>query len=325
VSVVQRVDRVETVGAGPGQTLAAEGIELQERNRTLRALRRDPTFWVGAVLVAMVVLAAVLAPVIAPHDPLHEYRELMPTDGTALGPSTRFLLGTDHAGRDELSRVIFGARTSLVVALSATILASGLGVLVGVVAGYGACLRIPLPRGRAAEVPLEDPLMRLTDVALAFPILLLAIALTASVGPSPALVVVLITIALWTGTARLVYGRALVLRNAEFVEAAHALGCTGTHIIRRHLLPHLLPMVMVVAAMGIGTAILLEATLSYLGVGIAPPTPTWGRMIAESIGYYQNEPRLLLVPGAAIVLTVAGFSLLGDALGHALEPPGRAA
>jgi len=283
-------------------------------------LRRNPVFWVGAVLAGMVIGVAVLAPVLAPHDPLTEFRRLMPLDGSALPPSPMFPLGTDVAGRDYLSRTLYGASTTLAVGLISSFLATALGLLVGVVAAYAGVVRIGGIRGRSIGIPVEDLLMRLTDVALAFPVLLLAIALAQAVGPSVGLVILVITTVLWSSVARIVYGRARVLVQAEFVEAAHAVGSSGTRIVRRHLLPFLVPLALVYGALGIGTAVVFEATLTYLGVGVPPPTPTWGSMIAQNLGWYRQDPRLLLVPSLAIMVTVLAFTLLGDALRDALDP-----
>ena len=249
----------------------------------------------------------------------------MPLDGSALPPGPGFLLGTDIAGRDYLSRVIHGARATVTIGLVASTLATILGLLVGVLAAYAGTLRVGLPRGRSFGVPVEDLLMRLTDVALAFPVLLLAIALAAAVGPSMGLVTFVITIVLWSGIARIVYGRARVLMRADYVEAARAVGSSGTRIIRRHLLPFVVPLAVVYGSLGIGTAVLFEATLTYLGAGVPPPTPTWGSMIAQNLGWYRQDPRLLLVPGVAIMVTVLAFSLLGDALRDALDPRARSA
>jgi len=277
-------------------------------------------FWTGGVLAVLVVGVAIFAPLLAPYDPIREFRKLMPLDGSALPPSPQFLLGTDISGRDYLSRAIYGARATVLIGLVASVVASVLGLLVGVTAAYAGTQRVHLGGGRSIGVPVEDILMRITDVALAFPVLLLAIALAQSIGPSMGLVIFVITIVLWSTVTRIIYGRARVLREADFVEAAHALGSAGSSIVRRHLLPFLVPLAVVYGSLGIGTAVILEATLTYLGVGVPPPTPTWGSMISQNLGWYRQDPRLLLVPGGAIVVTVLAFSLLGDALRDALDP-----
>jgi peptide/nickel transport system permease protein len=163
-------------------------------------------------------------------------------------------------------------------------------------------------------------LMRITDLALAFPVLLLAIALAAVLGPSIGLVILVITSVNWATTSRIVYGRVSVLRDADFVDAAEASGVRGARILVRHILPHVLPLAIVYAALGIASTILFETTLSFLGAGVPAPAPTWGTMIADHISWYATDPRLVVLPGVAIMLTVLGFSLLGDSLRDALDP-----
>jgi peptide/nickel transport system permease protein len=162
--------------------------------------------------------------------------------------------------------------------------------------------------------------MRTTDAILSFPVLLFAIALVAIVGASLGLVVVVIAGVLWTGIARIVYSRTVVLREAEFVTAARALGVSGPRILRRHVLPHLTSIIVVYATLGIASTVLFEATLSFLGVGIPLPAATWGQMISQHIGYYDADPRLVVLPGLAIMITILAFNLLGDALADAFDP-----
>lgn len=165
--------------------------------------------------------------------------------------------------------------------------------------------------------------MRITDVLLALPALLLAIALAAVVGPSMVLVTTVIAALLWTTTARIVYGRVLDLKRREFVDAAEAIGVHGWRILWRHVMPHVVPVVVVYATLGIATTVLFETTLSYLGAGVPPPTPSWGSMLAEHVSYYASQPRLVLLPGLAIMVTILAFNLLGDALRDALDPHGE--
>lgn len=294
-------------------------------SRVWRALRSNPSFWVGSTLVGLILGAAVFAPVLAPHDPDQQFRrEGLDAHGDPIGPSARFPLGTDLLARDELSRLLFGARTSLTVGIVANVLATGIGVTVGAVAAFGGrrIVRLGPRRGPALRVtvPVEAGLMRLTDAILSFPILLLAIALVAIVGPSLPLVVGVIAGVLWTGTARIVYGRMLVLREAEFVLAARAVGVPTQRIVTHHVLPHLSSIVVVYATLGIASTILFEATLSFLGVGIPLPAATWGQMISQHLGYYDADPRLVILPGLAIMWTILAFNLLGDALADALDP-----
>jgi peptide/nickel transport system permease protein len=293
------------------------------RSRSRAALRHDPWTWVGLVLVAMVVGASLGAPLLAPHDPGRSFRDLMPPDGTALPPSATFPLGTDPAGHDYLSRLLFAGRATLLVGVGANVLAMAIGTLVGLVAGYFGTVRLPLPRGRRVPIPLDGLLMRITDVALAFPALLLAVAAAAVLGRSLGLVALIIAAVLWTTTARLVYGRVRTLRTAGFVAAARALGSDDGAILRRHLLPFVLPLVLVYGALGIATTITFEATLSFLGAGTPTSDPTWGRMLAETVAWYRTDPRLPLLPGVAIAVTVLAFTLLGEAARDAAEPRAR--
>jgi peptide/nickel transport system permease protein len=328
------------VALGPGGRQSSIGAAtavvqvMPSRARTVTAwgrLGRDPAFWVGGVLVATIVIAAAAAPWIAPHDPDFGFRVrdggLTPA-GDPVGPSARFLLGTDLLGRDYLARLLFGARTSLIVGLVANALASVLGVAVGAAAAFVGTPRIrPIVTMKWFEVPIpvEALLMRITDVLLALPALLLAIALAAVVGPSMALVTTVIAALLWTTTARIVYGRVLDLKRREFVDAAEAIGVSSWRILLRHVMPHVVPVVVVYATLGIATTVLFETTLSYLGAGVPPPTPSWGSMLAEHVSYYASQPRLVLLPGLAITVTILAFNLLGDALRDALDPHGEAA
>jgi peptide/nickel transport system permease protein len=290
------------------------------RSRTWRALRRDPGFWVGLGLGGLVVGASLLAPVLAPHDPEHAFRELMPPDGTALGPSTMFPLGTDPSGRDYLSRLLYAGRATLLVGVGANLVATLVGTLVGLVAGYARTVHIWLPGRRRLAIPVESLLMRLTDVALAFPALLLAVAASAVIGRSLGLVALIVAGVLWTTTARLVHGRVAALRRADFVLAGRALGAGPTSIVRRHLLPHVLPLVVAWGALGIATTLLFESALSFLGAGAPATEPTWGRMLAETVTWYRTDLRLPLLPGLAIAATVLAASLLGDAFQSATDP-----
>jgi peptide/nickel transport system permease protein len=302
-----------------------EVVGPRGRSRVWRALRANPSFWVGSAMVALVVLAALLAPVLAPHDPDEQFRrEGLDARGDPIGPSAEFPLGTDLLGRDELSRLLYGARTSLTVGIIANVLATTIGVTVGAVAAFGGRRVVRLGRRRGLGItvvlPIETALMRLTDAVLSFPILLLAIALVAIVGPSLPLVVFLIAGVLWTGVARIVHGRMVSLREVEFVLAAKALGVKTRRIVVRHVLPHLSSIIVVYATLGIASTVLFEATLSFLGVGIPLPAATWGQMISQHLGYYDSDPRLVILPGLAIMITILGFNLLGDALADALDP-----
>jgi peptide/nickel transport system permease protein len=293
-------------------------------SRAWRYLRANPTFWIGAIGVALIVGAAVFAPVLAPHDPNLQFRgEGLTPSGDPLGPTAKFPLGTDKLGRDELSRLLYGARTSLTVGIVANALAVTIGVLVGATAAFyrGRSPRLSaFGRGPSVSVPVETILMRTTDAVLAFPALLVAIALVAIIGPSLGLVIVVIAFILWTATARVIYNTSLVVLSSDFVLAATATGVSDRRMVVRHLLPHLVPLIIVYATLGIAATILFEATLSFLGVGIQPPAASWGGMIIEHVGYYRTDPRVVALPGLAIMLTILAFNLLGDALADALDP-----
>ncbi len=269
--------------------------------RHWQRLARDRWALAGLGLVTALTVLALAAPWIAPADPLHG------SLGESLrGPSQGFWLGTDVQGRDVLSRVMYGARLSLAVGLVSQSVASLLGIVLGLVAGY---------YGRW----LDALLMRLADVTLAFPSLLLLIAIAAAVTPSLPVVFVVIGLVGWASMARLVRGQVLVLRGLEYVQAARALGARDSRILARHLLPGVLPPVIVAATLGVGGAIMAEAALSFVGLGAQPPTPSWGAMVADGRDLLRVAPWVSLVPGLAIGLTVLGINLLGDGLRDALE------
>jgi peptide/nickel transport system permease protein len=313
------------VTAAPVPAPLADGRTVEpERSRAWRYLRANPTFWIGGVAVVVIIGIAVLAPLVAPYDPNFQFRgDGLTPGGDPLGPTAKFPLGTDKLGRDELSRLVYGARTSLTVGVVANVLATLIGVIVGTLGAFfrGYRLRVGvLGRVVSVPIPIETVLMRFTDATLAFPALLVAIALVAIVGPSLVLVIVVIAAVLWTGTARVIYGRALVVLASDFVVAATAIGVSAPQMVVRHLLPHLVPLIIVYATLGIATTVLFEATLSFLGVGVPPPAPSWGGMIIEHVGYYRTDPRVVALPGLAIMVTILAFNLLGDALADALDP-----
>ncbi len=270
-------------------------------------LRRDPAALAGLAVVAVVVCVAVLAPAVAPSDPSVQHPDGLTEDGRPVPPGGRFLLGTDLLGRDLLSRMVYGARVSLLVGVVANGAAVSVGALLGVVAGYfGGWVGVLF--------------MRLTDLMMAFPALVLAIALAAILRPSLWIVALVIGLVNWVWVARVVYGQTLVLARREFVEAARALGADSARILFRHLLPHLFPTLLVWATLGISTTVLFEASLSFLGVGVRPPTPSWGGIINESQSYFLDAPWLVAFPGLAILLTSLSFNLVGEALRDALDP-----
>ncbi len=278
-----------------------------------RQFSRDRAALVGAVLVVLLSSAAILAPILAPHDPTEQFRDGLTPNGEPVpstlmtNGSTRFILGTDPVGRDLLSRILYGARVSLVVGVLANALAVTIGTLVGSIAAY-------------LRDPVETLLMRFTEIMMAFPTLLLAMALVAILKPSVWIIIVVIGSVYWTWIARVIYGQVVTLREREFVTAARAVGVSRTRTIFRHILPQLVPTIIVWGTLGIATNVMLEASLSYLGIGVQPPTPSWGGMIQQGQSFYRTAPWLVLFPGIAILVTVFAFNLLGDGLRDAFDP-----
>lgn len=260
----------------------------------------------GFACVILVVLVSLFAPYIAPYDPAQQFFEGLTLEGNPLPPNEEFWLGTDLLGRDLLSRVIYGARISLLVGVVANGAAVVIGALVGVMAGYF--------RGA-----VETVLMRLTDVMTAFPALILAIALAAVLGPSLWIVALVIALVNWVWVARAVYSQVLSIAERDFVESANAIGASSFRTLTAHILPHLTSTLLVFGTLGISTTVLLEASLSFLGVGVQPPTPSWGGIINESQSYFLNAPWLVFFPGIAILITSLAFNLLGESLRDALD------
>lgn len=270
--------------------------------RTLRSFRSNRLALAGMVLLLLLALGAGFAPWLSPYSPTR-------TDFAALQqpPSSKHLLGTDELGRDILSRILYGARVSLVAGLISVSIALVLGGVIGLVAGfYGSWL--------------DDLLMRLTDAMLAFPFLVLAIALAAVLGPSLQNTLLAIGVVTTPVFARLVRGQALAERPRDYVQAALALGMSDGRILLRHLLPNLLGPLIVQVSLSTAAAVLAEATLSFLGLGIQPPTPSWGSMLNAARGYLTYAPWMAIFPGLAIFLAVLAFNLIGDGLRDALDP-----
>jgi peptide/nickel transport system permease protein len=257
---------------------------------------------VGAAIVVVTVLAAIVGPALAPFDPADQALALR-----LAGPTGPHPFGLDELGRDILARVLAGARISLLVGLIVVSVSATLGIVFGAVAGYFG--------GRVDEV-----ISRVIDILLAFPGLLLAIALVAVLGPSLVNVILALSLIGWVGYARLVRGQVLRAREFEFVQAARALGATTPRILARHVIPTTLPAVTVQATLGMGAAILAEAALSFLGLGVQPPTPSWGTMLSGGRAHLLDAPHLTIFPGLAIAILVLGFNFLGDGLRDVLDP-----
>ena len=276
----------------------------------LRRLMRRKLALLGLVLIVLVVGGAVLAPWIAPFDPNDQMFDGLTIEGSPLPPDGRFLFGTDLLGRDLFSRILYGAQTSLIIGVVANGLALLIGTLVGITAGYF--------RGWIGGL-----LMRFTDLMMAFPALLLAICLAAIFKPSLWIVALVIALVNWVQTARVIYTETTSLATRDFIAAERTLGAGTGRILFRHILPHLVPTIIVWGTLGMSTTVLLEATLSFLGVGVQPPTPSWGNIIFESQTYFQSAPWLVFIPGAAIILLALAFNLVGDALRDVLDPTQR--
>jgi len=260
------------------------------------------TVGVGGVIVAVAVLAAIAGPIVAPFDSASQQLALRLT-----GPSLQHWFGLDELGRDILSRVLAGARISILVGLVVVSISATIGIAVGAAAGYFG--------GRVDEI-----LSRAIDILMAFPGLLLAIAMVAVLGPSLFNVVFALSLIGWVGYARLVRGQVLRARELEFVQAARALGASTPRVLVRHVIPTTLPAVTVQATLGMGGAILAEASLSFLGLGVQPPTPSWGTMLNYGRIHLLDAPHLTIFPGLAIAVLVLGFNFLGDGLRDVLDP-----
>ena len=289
--------------------LSADKLSTRPRGALSRLMSRKLAVF-GLVLIALVVGGALAAPLIAPFDPNDQMFDGLTLQGAPMPPGGQFLLGTDLLGRDLFSRLLYGARTSLIIGVVANGLALLIGTLVGITAGFF--------RGWIGAV-----LMRFTDLMMAFPALLLAICLAAIFQPSLWIVAMVIALVNWVQTARVIYTETTSLATRDFIAAERTLGASTSRILFRHILPHLIPTIIVWGTLGISTTVLLEATLSFLGVGVQPPTPSWGNIIFENQTYFQSAPWLVFIPGAAIILLALAFNLVGDALRDVLDPTQR--
>lgn len=287
-----------------GATPPEPGAGVSRWGLTVRSFSRNRVAVLGLMVVVAFYLVAFLAPLLTPFDPVAQGPL-----GTSrfLPPSVAHPLGTDQYARDVLSRILYGARISLSIGLLAAGIAIGIGTVVGAVAGYLGGV-------------VDTGLMRVVDMILSFPRLVLLITLAAVFEPGMGMVVGVLGLTLWPGTARLVRGEVLSLKEREFVEAARALGYSRRRIIFRHLIPNALAPVIVAATLGVGNVIVLEAGLSFLGLGVQPPTPSWGVMVADGRGDLLDAWWVATFPGLAIVFTVLSFNLVGDGLRDAMDP-----
>jgi peptide/nickel transport system permease protein len=273
----------------------------------LKALFRRKLALLGLIVILVFVALAIFAPWIAPHPPALQLDDGLDDIGAPLSPNAEYWLGTDTLGRDLLSRLIYGSRATLIVGVIANGIAVLIGTLIGVTAGY--------LRGTAGSV-----LMRFTDLMTAFPALLLAILLAAIFHPSLWIVAVVISLVNWVQVARVVYTETISLAEREFITAERSLGASASRILFRHVLPHLVPTIIVFGTLGIATTSLAEATLSFLGIGVQPPTPSWGNMVYENQTYFETAPWLVFFPGFCIAMLALSFNLVGDALRDILDP-----
>jgi peptide/nickel transport system permease protein len=291
-------ERTAPLPLDPGFTRRTPGIGA----RLWRTTRRYPLAVVAGAIISTAVLVAIFAPLLAPHSPYL-------TD-PAIGlqtPSWSHPFGLDDLGRDMFSRVLYGSRVSIEVAIMAVVFAGGIGVPIGLLSGYCGGM-------------VDAALMRLVDAVIAFPGLVLALALVLVLGPSAVNIMLAVGISTSPVYARLVRSQVLALKSAEFVTATRSVGASDTRLLLRHIWPNTLASVIVAASLSMGSAILAEAALSFLGVGVRPPTPTWGGMLNQTFSFIYVTPWLSFFPGAAIFLLTLAFNLLGDGLRDALDP-----
>jgi len=267
-----------------------------------RALLRHKLARIGVTIIVLLVCTAVFAPLLAPFDPNEQdlYNVLS-------GPSQKHWLGTDNVGRDLLSRVIYGSRVSMMVGVVATALSACIGVLIGLVAGY---------RGGKVDMVV----MRITDTFMCIPGLVFVLVMAAALGPGINNVIYAIVALGWCGFARIIRGQVLTVREQPFVEAARAIGTRGLRIMFKHLLPNSLAPIIVAATITLGGTIMLEASASFLGLGVQPPTPSWGKELRTGYTYLERVPLFSIAPGLMITAAVLSFNFVGDGLRDALDP-----
>jgi peptide/nickel transport system permease protein len=284
----------------------AKSKDTMRMGRVVAVLRSQPLAAAGLLLLALFVLCACLAPVLAPHDPnqLH-------LDGRLLRPGVGHWFGTDELGRDILSRTLYGARISLTVAVSVVAISLSLGLVAGALAGF---------YGGIADTVVN---LYLSNAFLALPGILLAIAFVAFLGPGLMNLILALSISGWVGYARLVRAQVMAVKQREFVEAARALGASDLRVMTRHILPNIMQPLIVQAAIGLAGAVLAEATLSFLGLGVPAPTASWGSMLNDARSHLFDAPHLVFFPAVAVMLSVLSFNFIGDALRDRLDPRTR--
>ena len=310
-----------TLPGAPPSVMVEEPVSEAEPARAIegrstwqlawRRLRRDKAAIISAVVILLVILMAIFAPVIASilgHPPNQQYRDTgLSPSGLPVAPNSTFLLGTDDLGRDIFVRIAYGARISLFVGVVATLATVAIGAVLGMIAGFVG--------GMADSV-----IARLVDLVLSFPFLLFAISLVSVTHPGLGVVIIVIAVFGWAAVARIVRGQVLSIREKEYIEAARSLGASTWRIMFVDILPNVMTQLIVYATLLIPITIILEATLSFLGVGIPPPTADWGSMIAEAQNIYQQAWWFLVFPSAALLITTVAFNILGDGVRDALDP-----
>lgn len=282
----------------------AKRVGVSQWDLAVRAFSKNRTAVAGLVVIVLLYLVALLTPLLAPYDPTFQGDLLAER---YVGPSAAHPLGTDQFARDVLSRLLYGARISLLIGFVSVGISVTIGTLLGAVAGFVGGI-------------VDGIVMRFVDMVISFPQLVLLVTIIALFEPSIFLIVAVLGLTLWPSTARIVRGEVLSLREREFVQAARALGYSRRRIVLRHLIPNALAPVIVAATLGIGQTIVLEAGLSFLGLGVQPPTPSWGTMVADGRNVLLDAWWLSTFPGLAIVFTVLSFNLVGDGLRDALDP-----
>jgi peptide/nickel transport system permease protein len=293
--------------AAAARAPAAQGPFLSASGRAWRTLARDRFALAGGVGVLLFVILAVLAPVLAPYDPNYQHPQGLSSVGAPRGPDEEFVFGTDLLGRDLLSRVIWGTRVSLAVGVISTIIAVVVALGIGLVAGY-------FP-GAARTV-----LIWIVNAVLSFPSLLLMLALVSVLPRGIWVVVFVLSVFAWAYPARVIYSEVLSVAQREFIDAARAIGGSNARILLQHILPQLIPLVVVYFTLRVPATILAEASLSFLGLGVQPPTSSWGTIIYEGARAYRSAPWIFFFPGAIIACAVVSFNLLGDGLRDAFDP-----
>jgi peptide/nickel transport system permease protein len=309
------IGRVGDEAASVRAPLTAEAARPRARvswwGDVWRRYRRQKVSVAAAIVLVGLVLLAVAAPVVAPHDPAKQFRrDGLSARGEPLAPNDRFLLGTDNLGRDVLSRLLWGGRVSLTIGISASAIVMAIALLLGGIAGF-------------AGAKTDFLVMRFVDLILSIPQLFVMLLLVVVLEPGVWVVVLVIAVFGWPYPSRVFRAQILSLKEGEFVLAARCIGVPGSRIFLRHLLPHLLPLVTVYLALSVPGAIFAEASLSFLGLGVPPPDPSWGSMIQDGMAYYRAAPWLVVFPGVAITLTVVSFNLTANGFREAMDPTRR--